>query len=196
MAFCSNCGAQIDDTVKFCTNCGAPIAGPNAAPASNQAPQAAPAYGQAPQAAPVYSQAPAKQLRTNRSFIKTFLLSMITFGIYGLCVYSHVGEELNMVATPHDGKHTTHFCLVFFILSWLTAGIYPLVWNHKICNRMAGELNRRSINYSFSASTFWLWGILGSLIVVGPIVYTHKLLKAMNLINASYNAGFDNIVQY
>lgn len=43
-------------------------------------------------------------------------------------------------------------------------------------------------NYSFGASTFWLWGILGSMIVVGPFIYTYKLLKSMNLLAADYNA--------
>ena len=30
--------------------------------------------------------------------------------------------------------------------------------------------------------------ILGSLILVGPFIYIHKRMKAMNLINADYNA--------
>lgn len=47
--------------------------------------------------------------------------------------------------------------------------------------------HRRGIAYDFDASTFWLWGVLGSLIVVGPFIYTHKLLKAMNLLAANYN---------
>ena len=49
------------------------------------------------------------------------------------------------------------------------------------------DLRRRGIAYDFDASTFWLWGVLGSLIVVGPFIYTHKLLKAMNLLAANYN---------
>ena len=28
----------------------------------------------------------------------------------------------------------------------------------------------------FNATDFWLWNILGSLIVVGPFIYVHKLL--------------------
>ena len=52
---------------------------------------------------------------------------------------------------------------------------------------MRYELRRRGIAYDFDASTFWLWGVLGSLIVVGTFINTHKLLKAMNLLAASYN---------
>lgn len=32
------------------------------------------------------------------------------------------------------------------------------------------------------------WNILGSLIIVGPFIYTYKLLHAMNDLCADYNA--------
>ena len=35
---------------------------------------------------------------------------------------------------------------------------------------------------------FWGWDILGSLIVVGPFIYLHKLCKALNLAAADFNA--------
>ncbi len=130
---------------------------------------------------------PARQLRTNRSLIKYILLSIITLGIYELVMMSHISEEINLVASPHDGKKTMHFCLLFFIFSWLTLGIAPFVWFHRISARMGNELTRRGISYSFGASDFWLWNILGAIIIVGPFVYIHKFLKAQNLINADYN---------
>ena len=70
---------------------------------------------------------PALQLRTNRGLLKYGLLGIITLGIYPLVVESHISEELNLVVSPHDGRSTMHYCLVFFIFSWLTLGIVPLV---------------------------------------------------------------------
>lgn len=153
-----------------------------------QTAQSAPTYS-TPQysAQPAYYNPPAIQLRTNRSLLKYILLSLITFGIYGLVVMSHISEEINSVAERHDGKHTMHFCLIIFVFSWLTLGIVPLVWQTRLSNRIGNELSYRGINYRFSGGTFWGWGILGMLILVGPFIYTHKLLKAMNLINADYN---------
>ena len=130
---------------------------------------------------------PALQLPTNRGLLKMILLGLITFGIYPIVVYSKISEEINLVASPHDGKHTTHYCLMYFIFSWLTLGIAPFVWSHRICSRIGGELKRRGLGYSFGAADFWLWGILGSLIVIGPFIYVHKFLKSMNLINEDYN---------
>lgn len=127
-----------------------------------------------------------KQFRTHRGLGKFFFLSLITFGIYGLVVMSHISEEINYVARQ-DGRHTMHYCLVFFIFSWLTFGIVPLVWYHRISRRIGRELDRRCLGYNFGASDYWLWNILGSIIIVGPFIYIHKLMKAMNLLNADYN---------
>lgn len=132
--------------------------------------------------------APGIQLSTNRSLLKFVLLSIITLGIYGIVVMSKVSTDINLIASKYDGKKTMHYCLVLFIFSWLTFGIVPLVWGHRISARIGDELIRRGIDYSFGASTFWLWNILGSLIIVGPFVYTHKLLTSMNKLSADYNA--------
>lgn len=80
-----------------------------------------------------------------------------------------------------------HYCLIFFIFSWLTLGIAPLVWYHRISNRIGEELHRRNLPYQFNAADFWLWSILGSLIIIGPFVYLHKLTRSMNIINENYN---------
>lgn len=133
------------------------------------------------------NQAPVGQLNTKRGLVKYILLSLITFGIYGIVALSGVSTDINTVASRYDGKKTMHYCLVFFIFSWLTCGIVPIVWFHKISARMGNELRRRGIDYSFGAGSFWGWNVLGSLIVVGPFIYIHKFFKAMNLIAADYN---------
>jgi len=131
--------------------------------------------------------APALQLRTTRGLLKMVLLGLITFGIYPLVVESHIGEELNLIASPHDGRRTMHYCLIYFIFSWLTIGIAVFVWYHRTSDRMDCELSRRGIDYSFGSLDFWLWCVLGSLIIIGPYVYIYKRMKAMNLINEDYN---------
>ena len=53
------------------------------------------------------------------------------------------------------------------------------------------EQAARGLPVTVTASTFWLWGILGSLIAVGPFIYIYKLLHAMNDLSADYNVrGF------
>ncbi len=163
MKYCTNCGTALDDAVYTCTNCGASVA-------------------------TVMSSGPVGRLKTNRGLLKYILLSLITFGIYGIVAMSSISTDINLIAGRYDGKKTMHFCLVAFLFSWLTFGIVPLVWYHNLSARIGSELSRRGISYSFGAGSYWGWAILGSIIFIGPFVYIHKLMKAMNLLSADYNA--------
>ena len=163
MKYCSKCGNQLVDDAVFCTSCGCSV--PNR----------------------TTSVMPVGQLKTNRGLFKFLFLSLITFGIYGIVAMSAVSTDINTIASRYDGKKTMHYCLVAFIFSWLTFGIVPTVWSHKISSRIGGELRRRGIDYSFGAGSFWGWGVLGSFIFIGPFVYLHKMLKSMNLLAEHYN---------
>ena len=135
------------------------------------------------------STAPVGQLKTNKSLLKFILLSVITLGIYPLVVMSAVSSDINIVASRYDGKKTMHYCLLTFIISPLTCSIGAFVWYHRISNRIGNELKRRGVDYKFSAADFWLWNVLGSLIAIGPLVYMHKMFKAVNKMNADYNVN-------
>ena len=128
-------------------------------------------------------------LRTNRGLLKYVLLSLITFGIYGIVVKTHISMEIDTVAAPRDHKSTLNYLLVVPILGPITCGIFPLIWYHNLSNRIGDELKARNLGYEFDAGTFWGWGFFGSLILIGPFVFLHKLLTSMNLINESYNAS-------
>ncbi len=130
---------------------------------------------------------PARQLKSNRGALKTILLTILTLGIYSLVLYGNMSSEINISASQHDGKKTMNYYLLFFLVGPLTLGIGALVWYHKFSKRIGEELKYRNIDYSFGAGSFWLWNVLGILILVGPIVYLHKVTKAMNLINEDYN---------
>ncbi len=130
---------------------------------------------------------PAIQLPTNRSMAKLILLGIITLGIYPLVIMSKISENINTIASRYDGKSTMHYCLLCFLIGPITLGIAYIVWQHKISSRIGCELLRRNLPYSFSTSDYWLWGVLGSLIIVGPFVYLHKFCKAMNTLATDYN---------
>lgn len=215
--YCPNCNSYVQDNAAFCPNCGTKfaVAQPQyqqqaqyqppqqpqpqyAAQPQYQQPQpqyaAQPQY-QPPQPQPQYAQpqapyqqpGPVAQLRTNRSLAKVFFLSLITFGIYGLVCFGNITDDVNTVCSRYDGKKSMNYYLLFFIVGPITLEIATIVWIHNLCNRIGDELKRRQINYSFSASDFWLWGVLGSFIIVGPFIFTHKLMKAMNQMNDSFN---------
>lgn len=147
--------------------------------------------------APVYqpdtsnraSSPPVHRLKANKGLLKFILLSWITFGIYGLVVMSSVSDDINIIASRYDGRKTMHYCLLFFLVGPITLGIASIVWYHNISNRIGIELRRRGILYSFGAGSYWLWNVLGSLILIGPFVYRHKLFKATNKLCRHYNVN-------
>lgn len=212
-AFCTSCGAKFvqpenysaETTVLTADMLNAqPAQQPAAAPNFNyqqpQQPQqqfnnASYQYGQQPPQAPQqnppygYQQpvGPVRQLKTNRSFIKTVLLSMITLGIYGLVVYGQITDEVNLVCSRYDGRKSMNYYLLVFLVTPLTCGIAAIVWMHNLCDRIGNELARRRVDYSFGAKDFWLWCFLGSFIFVGPFVFIHKFFKASNKMNEHYN---------
>lgn len=113
------------------------------------------------------------------------LLGPITLGIYPLVVLCKISSEINKVAR-NDRKNTMHF-LLMLLLSPITLGIFTLIWYHNLCSRIGDELKRRNIPYNFGASDYWLWCMLGALIGIGPLVFIHKFMHAMNHLNGSYN---------
>jgi len=128
----------------------------------------------------------ALKLAENRSLAKMFFLGILTLGIYPSIINYYMCEDINLIASPHDGQRTMH-PNAMALLAVITLTIYAFVWEHKLCNRIRDELSRRDIDYKFSASTFWLWSVLGCLIIIGPFVYCHKYCTAMNYLAADYN---------
>lgn len=111
-----------------------------------------PSIPQQPMAQP---QNPIRQnsLRTKRGLLKYLLLGLVTFGIYDIWQMSEVGTTLNLIATRRDGKRTMHYCLMFFLLGWLTLGIGWLVWYHKLSSRIGTEQAARGLPVTVTAAT-------------------------------------------
>lgn len=128
----------------------------------------------------------APKLKTNRSVWKFILFNILTLGIYSIVFFIPFSHELDKVAPRRDGTKTMSFILAY-ILSLFTFSIVMLIWHYQIAARVEEALEQRNIPYEFGTGAFWGWYFFGSLIIVGPLVYLHKLCKAMNLLSADYN---------
>ena len=196
---CSYCGAELTAGGKFCDFCGTKREEENTeqllwtedmlkqVPVPKVSPvPAAPAPAPTPEVKRAKPAAPRIQLPTARGLGKMFFLGILTLGIYPTVIWSRIVTELNLAASRYDGKRTMPY-FAMCTLAPITLGIYLLVWMHQFCGRVGQELMRRGIDYKFGPKTFWLWNVLGSLILVGPFVFVHKLMKSMNLINGDFN---------
>ena len=201
---CHYCGAEIAENQNYCLWCGTrqePVERdvPEKAVVQEEpvqeicVPEAVPAYSEPEnvQPEPVRSVgrcAPMLRLPVRRGLGKMIFLGILTLGIYPTVIWSRIVTELNIAASRYDGKRTMPY-FAMILLTPITLGIYAFVWMHKLCRRIGDELDRRDIGYKFGPSTFWLWNILGTLIVVGPFIFVHKLMKSMNKINADFNTN-------
>lgn len=203
MLICPKCNSRTEDNATFCPNCGVPFVTEQIDCSAETTVLASDFYQNnqsqtiqtnlQPNPRPLqqmpdsHQNVPVAQLKTNRSFIKTFLLSLITLGIYGLVCYGHITDDVNLVCSRYDGRKSMNYYLLFFLVGPITLEIATVVWMHNICDRIGNELKRRQIDYNFGAKYFWLWGVLGSLIIVGPFIFAHKFFQSVNKINESFN---------
>lgn len=202
---CSYCGAEIDKKRAYCLVCGTRQEPEKEVPQPEELP-VSPRYTPAPLRQDVKPLPPLEedgeipeekageeqidgirvQLPVGRSWVKMLLLGLITAGIYPTVIWSRIVTELNITASGNDGMRTMPY-FAMMLLSPVTLFIYPFVWMHRFCRRVGAQLRFRNISYRFGAKDFWLWCVLGSLILAGPLVFVHKLMKSMNFINADYN---------
>ena len=127
------------------------------------------------------------KIKTKFGLVKFVLLSIVTLGMYIIYCTAKMGNILNRIASPYDGKTTMNFWLLALIVGPITLGIGYAVWHHKFCARLGRELKRRDVDCSISAGTFWLWTILGIVMLIGPFIYMYKVMNAMNKLIDKYN---------
>jgi hypothetical protein len=128
-----------------------------------------------------------EKLTTNRGFWLALLLSIITFGIYGLYLVYAFAKETN-IACKDDGKHTQGL-LVYILLSLITFGIYAIVWQAMLINRRCNYLARNGKPEGLQLSTYlWTIFLLGWLTLgIMYIVLFCKFLYQQNDVNQTYN---------
>lgn len=125
-------------------------------------------------------------LRTDRGLLKLILLTVITFGIYGLYFTYKFAADMN-VACNGDGKHTRGL-LAQILLNIITLGIYSFFWMYGVGERINTACVRAGIPSRCTGGSLLLWEIFGSLIVVGPFVAMHKMIHGLNDVCALYNS--------
>lgn len=126
------------------------------------------------------------KLKTDRKMWKLWLFNLLTLGVYSVFFFIPFSFDIDKISPRRDGERTMNYVLAY-ILSMFTFSIVLHIWHYQMASRITEALKQRNIDCEFNTSTFWRWAILGSLILVGPLVYFHKLCKAMNLLCEHYN---------
>lgn len=114
-----------------------------------------------------------------RSTIKFILLSIITLGIYSLFFWTKWTNDLNKICEGDD-KESGHYVLVF-LLDIFSFGIYTLVWNYQMAERMYQKSKDLNVTLKHGGMFVMLWKLI-------PIVSTVYKIKYLNKLADAYNA--------
>ena len=152
-----------------------------AQPQYGAAPQyaAAPQYGQVAPAghpqAPAFPGHPVGPVGKVRSTWAVIGLSVITFGIYSLYYYFATHEEMKQ----HSGQGVGG--AIGLVLALFTLGLVtPFLLPNEIGNLYARQGRPRPVT-----AVTGLWVLLGSIILVGPLVW---LIKTNGALNANWRS--------
>ncbi|GAB1416253.1 hypothetical protein MASR2M117_16590 [Paludibacter sp.] len=128
-----------------------------------------------------------EKLTTNRGFWLTLLLSIVTFGIYGIYLIYAFARETN-IACKEDGK-TTQGLVVFILLSLITFGIYSIVWYCMWIDRCNNYLIKHNKPEGLQVSTYLLTLFILGWLTLGImyLVVFSKQLYLQNAVNNTYN---------
>lgn len=110
------------------------------------------------------------------NFFYTLILSILTLGIYSLCVISVIAQSTN-IACRKDGKRTWGG-LVYLLLSICTLGAFAVIWHYKVINRMQRYLAKHDQKCLVTKRYYLCWTLIGLPILVGPMIAIARFLKA------------------
>jgi hypothetical protein len=176
MAYCSQCGANVQDGSKFCPNCGAALqpAEPNAAPEPDKSfYDANPAYGGNPAGAPDNGGYPpyGGGFRANikrRDIAVAVVLSIVTCGIYAIIWLYNVITDMNTALPRPDDKDP----VTVILLTIVTCGIYGLIWVYHAGEKVDQIRQMNGEAPSNSSVLYLVLGLVGLSIVSTCLIQT------------------------
>lgn len=172
--FCTKCGTPNEDNSKFCCGCGEPLAQNAESANNNPAPEyAQPAYeSQQSYGCQQPFNAPYKAPITGRSIAKCLILTIVTFGLYGIYWFVKLVDDLNVAAqTPEESGGVT-----VFLLGLVTCGIYIFYWYYKAGDKVNKVKALSGQPSGDSAILYLLLGIFG-LGIVNYVLIQSELNK-------------------
>ena len=154
--FCFKCGKELDDSAVFCSGCGAnqqlnttsttddnvnTNTNNDTATTTQQQPTQTTSNEQTTYTTNTQSNTNGytRSLVKNRSIALSIILSIITWGIYGLFWYAFMVDDANKVSGEYDSTSGG----LTILYSLLTCGLYKIYWSYKV----GKQLYNAGLNY-------------------------------------------------
>lgn len=107
-------------------------------------------------------------------------LSIITLGIYSIVFWSKWANDLNKICDDEDTDSATY--ILVLILDLMSFGIYSLVWNYRMGERMYQKAPDFGVEIKHGGMFMLFWRFF-------PIVTSVYKIKYINKLAAAYNAN-------
>lgn len=107
-------------------------------------------------------------------------LNIVTLGVYGLFFWYRWTENVNTLCDG-DNKDSANYILVY-ILDWFSFGIYSLVWNYQMAERMYQVADDYGVEVKHGGMFVMIWRIFF------PLVCSINKIKTANKLIDAYNA--------
>lgn len=118
-------------------------------------------------------------MRTNRSLIGYIFLNILTCGIYSLFFWHGYVRDVNNLCAG-DGKNTRGI-FAMIILTFFTLGIYAIVWQYGMQNRLRDNSSKYNAGLIKSGGSVLCWSIFGCMLFgIGPLVALHIQIDSLN----------------
>lgn len=117
-------------------------------------------------------------IKDDMSLLKYVALSIVTLNIYQFYFIYKVAKDLNYMCRK-DGSKTLGL-FVTLLLGIITGGVFFIVWYIISLNRMNSYLRANNQDTEITELPYALWLTLGTFIIVGPFIATHKYLQTLN----------------
>lgn len=106
------------------------------------------------------------------------LLNIITVGIYGLFFWSKWTKDINTICEGDD-KDSASYILVF-LLDIFSLGIYSLVWNYQMAERMYQKAADYGVELKHGGMFVMLLRFIPLVSSIVKISYANKLIAGYN----------------
>lgn len=116
-------------------------------------------------------------LKTKKIGLYIFL-NIITLGIYGLFFWSKWTKDVNTLCDGDD-KDSAHYLLVF-LLDIFSLGIYTLVWNYQMGERLYQKAADYGVELKHGGMFIMIFRFIPLVSSILKISYANKLIAGYN----------------
>ena len=130
-----------------------------------------------------------RPIKDDRSFLKLFLLSLVTFGIYGFWHLHYWTKDINTLCKD-DGKNNEGV-LLYILFTLLTCGLFPVFWWFKAADRLSRTGVRESVAVDVTGGKVLGLCVAGMLTFGAFTWYAQYLvMQATNDLAVNYNSKY------